>query len=161
MKRFSRKQLIFVVDMILTGIMDRIDSVMPHTTPYTDKEAEPKDPSGDWSHYIDGAMESGGMALACFYAQLTNDGLGIYDALLCAGEFDSECDKAYRKAWKSAKRIRSAQAKLAKKGKAYNIKTDLYAPLKLVYPDTEKHAEQFVLECFKEYLAEKAPTEKV
>ena len=158
MKRFTRKQLVFVAETILTGIMDRIDSVMPHTIPYNDKEAEPKNPDAGWSHYIDGAMESGGMALACFYAQLTDDGLAIYDALACADNFDSVCLAAYKESWGNRKRIRKAQKELSAKGKAYNIKTDLYESLKLVYPDAKKHAEAFVDKCFKEYLA---PTEKV
>lgn len=95
---------------------------------------------------MSGALESAGMALAVLYAQLTDDGLGIYDALYCAGNFDKACEKLVYKCWYDGGK---AVYKSMKKhdGKSYQIKDVLPS-----YPNTRKHAEAFVKEVFKDYL---------
>lgn len=87
-KRFDRDQLVFVVEVILASAMDRIDSVMPYNFDL-----------GLWCRWEDfknskqlqahcsGAMETAGMALAVLYAQLTDDGLAICDALEISGMY--------------------------------------------------------------------------
>jgi hypothetical protein len=69
-EKFTREQLTFVVQCMLCGAADRIEPEAKEDSPYEN-----------------GAVESAGMALATFYAQLTGDGIGIYDALHLAGGF--------------------------------------------------------------------------
>ena len=76
-KKFDRKQLVFIVDVILSAAVDRIDSVLPDSISHE----EYKENEREIESWINSAIEIAGMGMAILYAQLTGDGLGIGDAL--------------------------------------------------------------------------------
>lgn len=74
-QRFTKEQMIFMVEVHLNAAIDRIDcATLPLSL--SDDEQMAKDRA-----YIEGAKETAGMGLATIYAQLTDDGMGIHDAL--------------------------------------------------------------------------------
>lgn len=155
-KRFDREQLVFIVEVALVSALDRIESGMPtsgidwkerlHYANGIDKDAK------SLTSWDRSAMETAGMALGVLYAQLTDDGLGIGDALACAGRFDKAVEEWVELTW--ADEGKAVYTRLQSFGRdGYQIK-DAYTN----YPDCNKHAEAFVDEVFKEYLAENPMT---
>lgn len=146
--RFDREQLIFMVETILIGALDRIESSLPTSgAKFKDRQTQlhPSPPT-DLSWYERGALEAAGMSLAVLYAQLTNDGLGIGDALYCAGSFNEACEKLVFNTWiDEGKAV--IKAEKARRNTVYTI--DKVYPN---YPDTRKHAEAFVNKVFNNYL---------
>lgn len=150
-QRFTRDQLVFVVEATLTSAIDRIESNMP-TSGMTWKDRQSYVPNldthpGRLSGYEQGALECAGMAIAVLYAQLTDDGIGIGDAIHCAGKFDEAVNAWVATTWQNQGQAVFARMKELGQGgwqipQAYQN-----------YPDCHKHAEAFVDNVFKEYLA--------
>jgi hypothetical protein len=150
-EKFTRPQLVFVVDCILIGALDRFDSTLPDNIDWDERKkyAGAGDPLA-LTDYERGGLETAGMALGVLFAQLTGEGLGIYDALAEAGKFHNACETLVAKAW--ADEGREAKARLKKHGrpgKAFSLADDIYTGY---YPDTRRHAEQFVDSVFDDYL---------
>lgn len=74
-RKFSKEQVIFMVEVHLTAAIDRAEAVRP--IPGPDDEREQAKSYG----YLDGVADTAGMGLATIYAQLTDDGMAIQDAL--------------------------------------------------------------------------------
>ena len=146
MFKFEREQLIFVVNAILCGAQDRIDSGLPDVISYEERNTTIQ----KLGSYEKGALESSGMSLATFYFKLTNDGLGIYDALASAGNFHDVVENLMKYAWNDqGKHIKDRLVKFSESKSLYTM-FDVYPGY---YPDTRKHAEIFVDNCFKNYLS--------
>ena len=151
-KRFEREQLVFFVEIILISALDRIESGMP-TSGITWKDRL------DYVNGIDtnaksltardrSALETAGMALGVLYAQLTDDGLGIWDALVCADHFEKAVQDWVEQTWADeGKTVYKRMQTLGSGG--WQIE-QAYAN----YPDCNKHAEAFVNEVFREYLGQ-------
>ena len=146
-----RTQLVFIAETILVAALDRIESGMPTANTTWDERGElagSEDAAKRLVPYEHGALETAGLALAVLYAQLTDDGLGIGDALVCAGEFDRAIERWVATAW--ADHGESVRAKMKELGVSRWQVKHAYDN----YPDCHKHAEQFVDAVFTEYLAE-------
>jgi hypothetical protein len=138
MKKFNQKQLVFVAETILKACLDRIESILPTST-----NVQPTIDNG-MECYSDGVIETAGMSLAIFYAQLTDDGLDIGDALAAAENFNTTCNLLIKSSWENnGEKVKAA----CKKNKYYMLEEVLPN-----YPDAKKHAEAFVNTVFKEYL---------
>lgn len=79
-RRFTREQLIFAVELIFEGAIDRIETQLPPCVPRK-VFLEHKDSIGS---YVDGCVHTMSHQLACLIAQVTNDGCGTFDWALCA-----------------------------------------------------------------------------
>lgn len=80
---FTQEQLIFAVDAAISAAIDRIDSGLP-TSGLANGEriaAMRLNNASDLSSWDNSALETCGMFLGILYAQLTEDGLGIGDAI--------------------------------------------------------------------------------
>jgi hypothetical protein len=142
--KLTREQKVWFVELILLSALDRIESGLPDSIDFKTYQRVQK------SNYDNGALETAGMALGVFYAQLTDDGLGITDALACADRFDDAVDKFMENCWANkGKDFKDHQATLTT---PYHAPTALYA--KFGWPDPHKHAEAFVAKVF-----DKAETE--
>ena len=121
--RFTREQLVFMTEVALISALDRVESELPPNLSWEERTGDP----AIITAYENGARDTAGLVLACLYAQLTGDGLGIGDAAGAAG-LDDVMDKfvAARRARKNAK-----------------------------FPRCHKNAEKFVDELFADYLKEK------
>jgi hypothetical protein len=149
---FKREQLVLVAELILVSALDRIESCTPTggTTDWQDRLALVNQVHNDGvklTAYESGAVETAGMALAVLYAQLTDDGLGIGDALHCADRFDDACGNWIAAVW--GDQGVAVRAKIKQLGPGGWTVGDAYTN----YPDCRKHAEAFVDECFAEYLS--------
>lgn len=153
--KFDREQLIFVVQSILGGTLDRIDSGLPNNCDWDERVRVAGDRAEALTSYDRGALESAGMALGIFYAQLTDDGLGIYDALQCADKFDDKCEELTKRCWADkGLSIRQRMERLRGRG-SYHVIDDLYNDVfPGLYPNTRRCAEVFVDNVFKEYLSQ-------
>jgi len=126
-KRFDREQLIFVVEAMLCGALDRIESAIPDTISL-DEYNQHEDSIKSW---VMAAKETAGMSLAVLWAQLNDDGVGIGDALHVL-DFDKVVADFV------AERTDPKWAGLKKGDK--------------VHPDCRPLAEKFVNVMFEEYL---------
>ncbi len=144
-RKFSREQKIFVIECILMGALDRIASTVPPEITFKERLKMP-DPNSymDLGSYGRGALECAGMALGVFYAQLADDGLGIYDALDSAGRFDEACERFVTQAWWDEGRVvERAMKKVGKKGKTFTM-SEMYIAAGVHYPNCRNHAICFV-----------------
>lgn len=73
MMKFSKEQLVFVVNCILSSAIDRVEAI-PDST--------------DWFH---ASVETAGLTLATLYAKVTGSGMAIQDALMLADDFEAIC----------------------------------------------------------------------
>jgi hypothetical protein len=138
MKRFTRKQLIFVVETMLDAALDTVACTLPDNF----LNNEPQPPMPVFEHQL-------GMALSIFYAQVTGDGMGSGDALVVADNFDDQLARLYEQAWlDGGKKIRQRIKNKHDKGHAYTMDW-LYGEN---YPSTHKVAKKFVKKAFAEYL---------
>lgn len=125
--KFGREQLVYVTETILIGILNQVECSFPaYDVTHEDRCKQTNDNPTDLSWYEEGALATGGMTLAIFYANLTGDGLGVGDALVCADCFEKAVREYVALAWK---------------GKGKN---------KPKRPNTRKHAEAFVTSTFEE-----------
>ncbi len=138
-KKFDREQLVLVVEAILSGALDRLG------LPDDGIELEDRGGSSHLTEYEVGGFACAGMALGVLYAQLMDDGLGIDDALTCAGDFYKKCEQLVEYAWKTG------YDQVVEKMKDAGNPEKLYGNW---YPDTRWHAEDFVDSLFKKYLGE-------
>jgi hypothetical protein len=147
---FTREQLVFTAEAILIAALDRIESGLPDVIALGDrKDLAGGNPPEELNSWDRGALETAGMALAVYYANLTDDGLGIGDALVCAGDFDSQVEKFVKDCWEDeGKAILKKLADHRAKKQSFQMKS-VYPKS---YPDCHKHAEAFVEKCFPEYL---------
>jgi hypothetical protein len=74
-RRFSRDQLLFVVQTIFRGAADQIQSCLPPVISIGEAQKR----HGDLMQYIQGVVNTVGIQLPILYAQLTDDGLGAGD----------------------------------------------------------------------------------
>jgi len=75
--KFSREQLIFVCETFIVAALDRIEASLP--TNITRKEYKENEVAIiSWQN---AAIETASTGLAIFYAQLTDDGIGVGDAM--------------------------------------------------------------------------------
>lgn len=139
---WTKDQLVFMVEAVLVGVIDRL------WLPDDDIEGEREE--SDLLAYEKGALEAAGMTLGVMYAKITNDGLGIYDALSAAGGFDAACERLVARSWSdNGRRIHDRQRELREQKRSYNVLTDLWeAVYPGLYPDSHKHAVAFVDKCF-------------
>ncbi len=126
-KKFTRKQVLFMVEAALSAACDRADSCLPSAVSVEEYEKH-KD---SIESYISGAIETAGMNIAIIYAQLTGDGIGIGDAISLI-----KFDKVIKKFIKS--RIKNGEQK-----------ND--------YPNCKKLAKQYVEFVFDDYFTEFDP----
>jgi len=70
--RFSKEQLIFIVEVMITSAIDAVDSSRPENIDM------PKSVSNTM---FSGILEKLGFDLSIFYAKITNDGIGCSDVL--------------------------------------------------------------------------------
>lgn len=75
-KRFTREQLLFVVQTIFNGATDQIQSCLPPSVPVEEVKAD----YNARLQYLKGIVNTVGIQLPIFYAQLNDDGMA-------AGEF--------------------------------------------------------------------------
>jgi len=149
-KRFDREQLVFFAEAVLCSALDRIESGMPtsgidwkerlHYENCIDQNAKTLT---SWDR---GALETAGMALAVFYAQLTGDGLAICDALACADSFDDAVEQWVETTW--------ADEGEAVRKRIDDLCSSQHWPISnayVNYPDCRRHAEAFVDRVFTEY----------
>ncbi len=74
-KKFDREQLVFMSELVFSGVRDAIESALPPAIgvdEFKEREVEIKE-------YICGATNTVAMSLAVMYAQLNDDGLGRGD----------------------------------------------------------------------------------
>lgn len=82
-EKFTKDQLVFIVEAAIVAALDRIESALPSAglKPKERKEMmnliKPTE-LGAWDR---AALETCGMNLGVLYAQLTDDGLGVGDAI--------------------------------------------------------------------------------
>jgi hypothetical protein len=150
--KFTQQQLVFIVEAALVSCVDGIESGMP-TSIGSVEERKNLDPhrKGESIHMLNmyelGTLETTGMFLSVLYAQLTDDGMGSYDALVCADDFHLAAEAWVNKAWKDeGKRVFKKLKSLGTSG--FQIK-DAYTN----YPNCRKHAEAFVDRAFSDYLS--------
>lgn len=74
--KFSKDQLIFVVDCIFAAAFDRIDSYLPH---HSSDVEDFKENEREHRGYFDGCMSVPLGVLPFLYCGLTGDGMGIGD----------------------------------------------------------------------------------
>jgi hypothetical protein len=146
--KFAREQIVFVAETVLVGALDMIESGLPTSIDWQDRTEQlnkiDRDPLS-LGPYDCGALEAAGEALSIFYAQLTGDGLGCYDALHCAGEFHKQVEAMVRNAWfNEGKEVKAA---IENRNGLYRLEDVIPN-----YPDCRKHAEKFA-EIFDEYLS--------
>lgn len=149
--KFSREQLLLVVEAILCSALDRIESGQPTSGVTWEDRLELVNKvnthAGKLGSYERGAMEMAGMALAVLFANLTDDGIGIYDALHCADAFEKAVEAWVELTWSDhGAAVRQRMNELGEGG--WQIK-QAYTN----YPDAKHHAEAFVNELFSDYLA--------
>jgi hypothetical protein len=143
---FTREQAISVVECILIGALDRVESALPHTISYEDRLRDDPRDDAKLTAYERGGLEAAGMSLGTFFAQLTGEGLDVYDALACATvndvSFDVAIEQLVRGAWADrGVRIRAAARRPRTMEQLYDS----------LWPDTRKHAEAFVADVFSGY----------
>lgn len=148
-EKFTREQLVFVVEAILAAVLDRIESGMP-TSGVTWEERLRHvggniDATCECQAYERGALECAGMALGVLYAQLNDDGLGIIDALNAANNFDGAVDGWVHDAWVDGG---DAVARRYRRPSTSSRIENCYSN----YPNCRWHAEGFVTEMFDGYL---------
>lgn len=120
-KKFTKKQVLFMVEVALSAACDRIDSCIPSCI--SKDEYEKNKESID--SYIHGAIETAGMNIAIIYAQLTDDGIGIGDAITLI-KFDKVIERFVKSRLK-------------------------HGELKNDYPNCEKLAKKYVEFVFDDY----------
>jgi hypothetical protein len=148
-KRFDGEQLVFMVETVLIGALDRIQAGLPDSTNWKDRTANNQTAQAV-SWYEHGALEAAGMTLAVLYAQLTDDGLAIGDALTCADNFLEACENLVQKSWYDEGEAVQTAVKAMTPGMSYPEMYNRVYPG--IWPDTRKHAEAFVDRVFKDYL---------
>ncbi len=72
---FTRQQIAFVAEQILTAAFDRIESNLPDTIPLAEYRQNERKIHG----MIGTAMDTAAMALAILFAQTTGEGMGVWD----------------------------------------------------------------------------------
>jgi len=72
---FTREQVAFVADKILSAAFDRIEACIPDTIPLAEYDANRE----GIGHSITAAMDTAAMALAILFAQTTGEGMGVWD----------------------------------------------------------------------------------
>lgn len=157
--RFDREQLIFVAETALIGALDRIESCLPNTSSWEWRKTHSRPRL--LIPYERAALEAAGMSLSVLYAQLTDDGLGIYDALQCADQFEKKCEKLVSEAWKYHGRAITNRLHDMPKNVPFNLITDVYDQVlgPGIFPDTGTCAQVFVDHCFDDYLRQKPAIE--
>ena len=147
--KFTREQLIFIVEAALVAAVDRIESGMPTSGLTWEERLEYVNGvdrhAGSLTAYDRGALESAGMTIAILYAQCTDDGIGIGDALATAGKFCKAVKEWVEKTWEDEGKHVHEQIKRLGNG-GWQIK-DAYTN----YPDCRKHAEIYVDTLFGQY----------
>lgn len=140
-RKFDREQLVFVVETILCSARDRLLSgVLPDDISYEDLPEEYK--GGSLGDHGESVLETAGMSLAIFAAQLINDGVEPWYALEAAARYDETLNNFFADVWKDkGKKVQDRAKRLRKKSEnnGYNIR-ELYPN----YPDERYAAEQFV-----------------
>lgn len=141
--RFSKEQLIFIADAVLSGAVDRIESALP-----------PAVPTSAWSDterrdaYIGACTDMAGIILPVLWAQLNDDGMEL-NGYTSFGQFD-DAVKDY-----VAAAIRGETYGCSSEEKAvYQLK------LAAVRPNTRRIAEEHVTADYEEYLQTELPEER-
>lgn len=136
-QQFSKEQMLFVIETVLVSTLDCIENALSAVIDYPNI-------SHDTVHdAMVVSLETAGMTLAVFYAKITDDGLGIYDALGCAGKFNEACQKFVEVVCENRKLLNEKHREY--KG---TVK-DFYNGFKPgCYPDCKKHAKAFIKQAF-------------
>jgi len=72
-KKFTREQLVFIVEAIYTALLDRVQSSLPSSIGLEDFRANEKEIRASFQPMI----ETASLAISVIYAQLTDDGMEI------------------------------------------------------------------------------------
>ena len=115
---FTRQQIAFVADKILSAALDRIEACIPDTIPL----AEYQEHRESIDHAISMAMDTAGMALAILFAQTTGEGMGVWD-------------------WAGSEEFRDTCARFVQERTAPDWPG--LKPGDKCYPDTKRFAEMF------------------
>lgn len=139
--KFTEDQLVFVVESILKAALDRIQDRLPseitENIPRYIKNPE-------LNHDEHRCLETAGMALAIIYTQINNDGLSIYDALMCANDFHHQCEILMRWSWENYLLIIANLKRKIDNQEHFTIPS-LYGSY---WPDCHLAAKEFVKKCF-------------
>ena len=142
-QRFTRDQLVFVAEAVLTAAVDLIEAGMPASgvtwKERLDMVGGDAEAAGCLTPYERGAMETAAMSLDVLHVQLTGDALGEADY------FEQAVENWVRDAWLDQGKAVAARSE-QRRGTTWKIK-DVYAN----YPDCRRHAEAFVDNAFDEY----------
>jgi hypothetical protein len=134
---FTREQLTFFAETVLTSALDMLDGYLPHNMSWVEYQKASEDfarkmPDG----YRKGIIEQAGMTLAILYAQLTGDNASVYDALILAADFDTAVNHCFERAW--ADHGEAVRKEIEKSGGSFRVSEVIPN-----YPDTRYHAEAF------------------
>lgn len=149
--KFTREQLILVVEAILTSVVDTIQCGMPTQISWEARKANygPIGAAREGLRHERAIIEVAGQTLATLYARLTDDSMSIYDALVCAGNFHDAIGQWAKNAWQDKGERVAKRVKQLESTGDWNI-SDAY----INYPDCRKHAEFFVDDMFEDYLSD-------
>jgi hypothetical protein len=132
---FDREQLVFFAETILLSALDLLESGLPTSISWEEREER----ADTGRSYELGIIEQAGMSLSVLYAQLTGDGIGVYDALACAADFDEAINDCFSKSWEDCgEKVKQAINAVPEMG-GFNVQDVIPS-----YPDVRKHAEAFV-----------------
>lgn len=138
--KFTREQLVFVVESILTGAMDTLQGVLP--------TAGSESYTPEWRRAVylacGSVITSTGGSLSIFAAKLLNEGARV-DALDAAGDFSGRVYRLVEESWKDDGQ--AVRNKVKELNGNYNVK-DVFPN----YPDCRVLAEEFVGKLFGDYL---------
>jgi hypothetical protein len=142
-RKLDFEQLALVAECILLGTLDMIESGLPTSIGWADRQQWSnrvvEDPL-ELSPYERGALEAAGEALSILYAQLTGDGICCYEALEhLAGGFDAAVERMMRESWQDQGRA-VEQAVDKQRQEEVQVRTADVIP---GYPDCRRHAVAF------------------
>lgn len=131
-----RLQMIFVVQIIMDAVLDRLVNLSPLHLTSRDRQDLVCDDEGLWDIAPEEkmAIELAADTLSVLTAQYQADGFEINDVYRCTRFFD-RCKAMILRNWKDPKRVR----KLLQDGKQHALREILQA-----YPNVATHAQQFV-----------------
>ncbi len=144
-QKFSKEQLTFMVQAILQGALDRVETGSPIWIDWEDRldqanryDNKPK----ELTAFERGAVEAAGMSLSLIAGQLASQPLCIQDALSMAGKFDKKVAAFVRACWddKGAGVRQRIKSMAGRRQDAEKVLPE--------YPDCQKAAQKFVAKVF-------------
>ena len=138
-KKFEPEQIEFIVESILVGALDMLESGLPPETKWEDRvsQARPTCPPHELNAYEKGVLDQAGMSISIIGAQIIRDGIGAYDALSMADDFTTKVEDLFGVAWNDMGKAVERKVKRLK---------GCYSPKQIYvnWPDCAKCAKAFV-----------------